>query len=229
MIIIPAIYLSRGLAVSLYKGDPSQATILSCDPLDSARQFEKQGATSIHLVDLDATDGASEENQKIAKSLAQKTDLKVSYTDGISSLEQIKKLLDAGIAYVSLSQFTENLVEEALKRFGSEKIIFTIIAQRNVVEGRPDLEVFHYGKDLQDKGISTIIFRDTKAEGTLHPNFDEVERLIFGCSAKILAFNGIGCMDDIEIMKKTGAAGVIISRAFFENKLSLQECVRRFK
>lgn len=236
MIIIPAIYLSHGNAVSRYKGEIGQSTVLSRDPLRSTREFEKHGAQIIHLVDLDATDGGSEENRKIAILLAKNTKLQVQFAEGISSIENIVSLFASGVSRVSLNQFSENLVPEALKRFGPEKILFTIRAQRNIVEGRPGLEVFHYGKDLTDKGITQIIFRDTKVEGSFHPNFDEVERLILGAGKqavpasqpKIYAFGGIGSMDDLEILERTGAAGAIISRAFFEKRLSFRECLSRF-
>lgn len=248
MLIIPALYLSNGNAVSHYKGESGQATVLSRDPLRAARDFEHQGATIIHLVDLDS---GSELNKSIAKNIAEKTKLKVWYADGVSSrqspaaqgsaiklmqpkaatlLKEIEDFFDAGIDAVSLNQFTENVVSEALKCFGADKILFTIRAQRNVIEGKPNTEVFHYGQDLIELGIRHIIFRDTKIQGSFHPNFDEVEKLILAArgKARIFAFGGIGAMDDIEILKRTGAAGVIISRAFLENRLSLGECIRKF-
>lgn len=228
MRIIPAIYLSGGSAVSHYKGEVGQSTILSRDPLRSAREFEKQGARIVHLVDLDATNGGSDASRKIAMLLAKNTKLQVQFAEGISSIENIVSLFASGVSRVSLNQFSENLIPEALKRFGPEKILFTIRAQRNIVEGRSGLEVFHYGKDLTEQGITQIIFRDTKVEGSFHPNFDEVERLILGCPAKIYAFGGIGSMDDLEILQRTGASGAIISRAFFEKKLSFKECFSKF-
>ncbi|MBI4994156.1 hypothetical protein HZC21_00720 [Candidatus Peregrinibacteria bacterium] len=235
MLIIPAIYLSGGNAVSRYKGEKEQLTVLTRDPFSAVKKFEKQGAKIIHLVDLDAKDGGSELNKSIAKSIVQKTSLKVWYADGVSSIKDIGKLLDAGIAAVSLNQFAENLAAEAIQKFGADKIFFTIRAQRNIIEGKPKLEVFHYGQDLVELGLKNIIFRDTKVEGSFHPNFDEIERLVLGCkaetghcTAKIFAFGGIGAIDDIEILKRTGAAGVIISRAFFENRFSLSECIQRF-
>lgn len=229
MIIIPAIYLSGGNAVSHYKGEIGQSTVLSRDPLRSAREFEKQGARIIHLVDLDAMDGWSETNQKIATIIAKNTKLEVQFAEGISSIENVASLFASGVSRASLNQFSENLIPEALKRFGPEKILFTIRAQRNIVESRPGLEVFHYGKDLADQGITQIIFRDTKVEGTFYPNFDEVERLILGAGkqAKIYAFGGIGGMDDLEILQRTGAAGAIISRAFFEKKISFMDLFGR--
>lgn len=228
MLIIPAIYLSGGNAVSQYKGEKDQLTVLTRDPFSSAKKFEKNGAKIIHLVDLD---GGNELNASVAKSIAKHTSLKVWYADGISSSKDMEEIFSARIFAISLNQFTEKLVPSALKCFGADKILFTIRAQRNVIEDKPGFEVFHYGQDLVKLGIKNIIFRDTKVEGSFHPNFDEVEKLVLAAQGKadIFAFGGIGAEDDLEIMQRTGAKGVIISRAFFENRLSLAECVRRFE
>jgi phosphoribosylformimino-5-aminoimidazole carboxamide ribotide isomerase len=224
MKIILAVYLSQGKAVSHYKGEVEQETILSRDPLQSAQAFEAEGLSAVHFVD---TDG-SKANHEIAKLVAQKTKLKVSYADDIASLDAIASLFEGGIRYISLTQTSEALVPEAIRRFGPDKIFFTIRTQRHVIEGKPGLEVMDYGRDLAALGVTHIILRDMKAEGTLHPNFDEVERLIIGTGAKIFAFGGIGSMEDLEIMEKTGAAGVMISRAFFERRLGVRECVEKF-
>ena len=143
----------------------------------------------------------------------------------------MEEFFNAGISAISLNQFTENLVPSALQKFGADKIFFTIRAQRNVIEGKPGVEVFHYGQDLEKLGLKNIIFRDTKVQGSFHPNFDEIERMILATQGhvSIFAFGGVGAEDDLEIMQRTGAAGVIISRAFFENRLSLSECIRKFE
>lgn len=224
MKIILAVYLSHGKAVSHYKGDIEQETILSRDPLQSVQMFEREGLSAVHFIDIDG----SPANRDVAKLVAQKTSLKVSYADGISSIENISSLFSGGIHYISLTQTSEPLLAEALKKFGPDKIFFTIRTQRHVILDRPGLEVMDYGKDLTVQGVTHIILRDMKAEGTFHPNFDEVERLIIGTGAQIFAFGGIGSMEDLEIMERTGAAGVIISKAFFERKLGVRECVGRF-
>lgn len=229
MYIIPALYLSRGVCVSHYKGEREQSTVLSRDPLHEARNFEKQGAKVIHLVDLDATDGGSSENRKIATVIARHTTLAIQFAEGIDSLEAIAELIKDGIDYVGLNQLSETLIEQALARFGPEKIFFTIRAQRHEVENKPGIEIVDYGAYIAGKGFSHLIFRDTKSEGTFHPNFDEVDRLILGTAAHIIPFGGIGSMSDLTLMQKTGASAVIISRAFFEGRLNLRECIEKFR
>lgn len=226
MLIIPAIYLSGGKVVSQYKGDGGHETVFSKDPLSSARSFEKAGANIVHLVGTD--DSIS--NPEIAKLIAKSTELKVQYAGNVLSMEILEDLFNGGVSAVSLDQSTESLIAKSIKKFGTDKILFTIRSQRNLVEGKNGLEVFHYGKDISDLGVKTIISRDIRAEGTLHPNFDEAERLVAAVNgnAKIIAFGGIGTVKDIEIMQRTGVFGVMISRAFFEGKISFRECMAKF-
>ncbi len=199
MLIIPALYLSHGNCVSQYKGERGQSVILSRDPLRSAREFEKQGARTIHLVDADASDGGGEENRRISKIIAKNTALEVQYAEGISSYEMLKQLLESGIVRVSLNQFSEKLLEQALIEFGPDKIHFTIRAERDSISGKFHVNVLDYAKDITKKGVTTIIFRDTLAEGTFHPNFDEVDRLVLGTSAHIFPLGACGSMSDLEL------------------------------
>lgn len=222
MKIIPALYLLNGNCVSHYKGESEQVTILSKDPLCAARDFEREGAMIIHIVDLDGR------NSALAALIAEKTSLEVQYADGITSLEMMRELLEKGVKRVSLNQDSEHLLSSALAAFSPEAVIFTIRAQREAVEGNAEIGVIDYGKKLEQQGVTNLIFRDTKAEGTLHPNFDEVDLLVTSTSMKIYAFGGIGKISDVKILAKVGCAGAIISRAFFTRALSLRECIEQF-
>lgn len=229
MKIIPAIYLSAGRCVSRYKSQIEHTTLFRQDPLQIAKSFEKHGAKMIHLVDSDAVDGGNAKNRKVARLIAEATELSVSYAGGISSLDEISELFLYGIHMVCLNQFSESLLVAALAKFGADKIAFTIQSQKHVVPGKSGVEVFDYARHIADRGVTNIICRDLKAEGSFHPNFDEVERVKFAApKAKIYAFGGIGSISDLEILERAGAYAAIISRAFLERKISLEECVERF-
>lgn len=230
MKIIPALYLSGGRVVTRYKSQVEQSKFSHKEPLQTARAFEKEGAKIIHLVDSDAIDGGNVENRKTAKLIVEKTGLKVSYAEGISSMDEISELFSYGVDSVSLNQFSEKLIASALQKFGQERIAFTIQSRKFIIIRKPGVEIFDYAHDLAEKGITRIICRDLKAEGSFHPNFDEVEKIKFAAPhARIFAFGGIGDMSDLEILQRTGAYAAIISRAFLERRLSLQECIEQFE
>lgn len=228
MIVIPAIYLSKGSCVSHYKGQREQETTFSKDPLLIARNFGRLGARILHLVNLDADAAGRVQNRRVALELTKNSGLAVQVADEFSSIAELRELLDGGIFRVSLNQFSESLLSDALARFGPEKIIFTIRGRRSAVIGKQAVEVFDYGRDIARKGVKHIIFRDQKSEGTLHPNFDEIEKLVFSAGANIYAFGGIGTMKDLDILQRAGAFGAVISRAFFEGRLSPQECFEKY-
>lgn len=225
MLIIPALYLVDGRCVSPYKGDESNLTVFSANPLQDAKRFLKQGATHILVMDGNKSPDASKKNRLIAEQIIKNTDLKVIFADGVKSLDEVAELLDMGVAHIALGDVARPFLSAALSRFGDDKIWFLIRGERNLIRDERQTDVLDYGKEISDMGVHTIVFWDTKTEGTFHPNFDEVDRLILGTPANIIAFGGIGSMSDITLLKKTGAAGVIISRALFEHRISLSDCV----
>lgn len=229
MLIIPAIYLSGGQVVSHYKGERDQAKVMSRDPLYAARDFEREGATMLHVVDLDAGSASGAAHFEMLAQIKQKTKLSLWYADGITDLSEMTALFEAGVSKISLNQDSEALLAAALKQFGAERVSFTIRTERHLIPGKPGVEVVDYGREIAENGVAEIIFRDIKSEGTMHPNFDEVDRLILGTTAKIYSFGGAGSMDDLDILQRTGVAGVMISRAFFEGRLSLRACLAKFQ
>ncbi|PIQ77645.1 hypothetical protein COV82_03445 [Candidatus Peregrinibacteria bacterium CG11_big_fil_rev_8_21_14_0_20_46_8] len=228
MKIIPALFLSQGKAVSRYKGDVEHRTILSHSPVAVARQFLQQGADTIHLVNLDDDDGA--QNTALAYEIAALSgqSCAVQYASRFENLEEIQACLDAGIARISLTQYTESLLAPALAEFGPDKIWFTIISRRESVDGFKDLDVFDYGQKIGRSGVQHIIANDKQAEGTDHPNYDVVERLLIVTQAHIYAFGGVTKHEHLALLQKTGAAGVLISPALLDGTLNLKECMARF-
>jgi len=222
MLIIPGLYVKDGECVSYYRARTDQPTVVDSNPLPMARRFAKQGATRLHVVDLDG-------NIQTALHIAKNTSLEVQCELSDSSAEKLNALFKGGVARVSLTQHSEALLADALARYGAEKILFTIRTERAVVEGHPEINLPDYGIALKEKGVQEIIFRDLHAEGTLHPNFDEVDRLILATGVHVTSFGGVGTMSDLELLKKTGAHAAIISLAFLENRLSLAECMRTFQ
>ena len=109
MNIFPAIDLYGGKAVRLFKGDYKQMTVYSDNPLDVAKDFEKQGAKFIHIVDLEgAKDGTTPNFEKV-REIAQKTCLFTEIGGGIRSVETVEKYL-GGEKYKS-----EEKLEEMVK------------------------------------------------------------------------------------------------------------------
>ena len=102
MYLLPAIDILGGKAVRLAKGDYNRVTVYNDDPAAQAQAFEEQGATWLHVVDLDGARSGSPENIAIIERILRKTLLKVEVGGGIRSLDTIARLADAGVSRVVL-------------------------------------------------------------------------------------------------------------------------------
>ena len=97
MIILPAIDLYDKKAVRLYKGDYTQMTVYSNNPIEIARDFEAKGAKYIHMVDLEGAKDGTTPNIDIVRQVATETSLFVEIGGGIRSMETVEKYFDAGV------------------------------------------------------------------------------------------------------------------------------------
>ena len=102
MIILPAIDLFDKKAVRLYKGDYAQMTVYSDDPLSVAKDFARQGANYIHMVDLEGAKDGTTPNLSVVRQVAEQTDLFVEIGGGIRNMETVEKYLSAGVGRVIL-------------------------------------------------------------------------------------------------------------------------------
>ena len=102
MYLLPAIDILDGRAVRLAKGDYAQVKVYNDDPVDQARKFESQGATWIHVVDLDGARTGVPENIAIVERIVRETSLSVEVGGGIRTLETLERLADIGAARMVL-------------------------------------------------------------------------------------------------------------------------------
>ena len=123
MIIFPAIDLYQGKAVRLYKGDYSQMTVYSENPVEIALDFINQGATHIHLVDLEGAKSGKPENLDVIKSIISETGLIAEVGGGIRNMQTVETYLNAGVSRVILgtSAVTDKeFLISALNKYGDK-------------------------------------------------------------------------------------------------------------
>lgn len=231
MLIIPGLYIERGKAVSFYKGhDNEQKKTYRKSPLNLAREFQAQGASLLHLTDLDGSTNGEPINLKLIGQICDALMIPVEVGGGIRTIRDIKILFELGVSRVILGVSALNLIPQALDQYGPECIVFGIKARQHRVESDslpPESdEVVEIAEQAAALGIRNIVYKDMEKEGTLyHPNYDDVDRLIALLkSVNIFSSGGIVALDDLRILDEIGAKGALISRAFIEHELSLAEC-----
>lgn len=213
MQIIPAIYILDGRCVALYKGSYEQKESYEKSPLNVALHFEKAGAKTLHIVDLDSLKAGHFLSTSIIQKIISSVKIPVQLEASYQTLAELKTAFAWGAAKVIIRPFALQLIPEAINTFGAEKIIVEIQSKGSGVvgggktsDGSP-IDVVDFAEKLVPLGVREIIYKDERSEGTLiHPNYDEVDRLflITGKDLKIYASGGIAEPRHLALLKKIG-------------------------
>ena len=237
MIILPAIDIKDGNCVRLFKGDFSTAEKVAADYMETAKGFEKAGASWIHMVDLDGAKEGRPVNTQIYKDVANKTSLKVEVGGGIRNIDTIRQYLSMGISRViigSAALKNPELVKEAVLNFASEKIAVGIDSKNGMVaaEGWLESSDVHYiqlAKEMIKIGVRYFIVTDISKDGTLSGvNTLQLKELseAVGNACNIIASGGVHTIEDIIACKKLGLYGTICGKSIYKGTLDLREAVR---
>ena len=234
MKLIPAIDLMDGKCVRLIKGDFNKSKQFSNNPAIQAKSWEDQGATSIHIVDLDAARSGKVSNDKSIISIREATNLPIQIGGGIRSEERIKELFSFGIDRVIMgTSAIENrkLVNEITSKFPG-KIIIGIDSKLGKVSTRgwlkqSDVYALDLIKDLSSLNISSFIVTDIDTDGTLDgPNLAFIQEVLKQTNRPVIASGGIGSLSDLTALTKFesfGLEGVIVGKALYEKKFTIEE------
>ena len=233
MNILPAIDIRDGQAVRLFKGDFNQQTVVNPDVLGQARIFADAGIAFIHVVDLDGALDGKATNRDLIAALKVATGLGVEVGGGIRTLEQIQDYLNVGIDRViigSMAVKNPSFVQEAIDRFGAEKIVVGIDAKDGYVatEGwleTSNVDFFSLAKEMEKMGVQLFVYTDVDRDGTLTgPNFAHYEQLVAELTtAKVIASGGIAQLSDLTRLAEIGVAGTIVGKAYYNGNISLEE------
>jgi len=240
MIIYPAIDLRGGRVVRLTEGKFDQEKTYGDDPLLVARGFAAAGATWLHVVDLDGAKDPNQRQTALVQKLATESGLLVQTGGGIREVNQIESLLSAGAQRVivgSLAVKEPARVREWLGRFGGERIILAPDVRLDA-GGIPRIAAAGWqestGVALDDfltgylpAGLRHILCTDISRDGKLTgPNTALYAGLIKRFpTLQIQASGGVAALADLPTLRAAGAAGVIVGRALYEKKFTLQEAL----
>jgi phosphoribosylformimino-5-aminoimidazole carboxamide ribotide isomerase len=238
MQIIPAIDLKNGRCVRLVEGREESAKIYDRDPVEVARSYEQDGATLIHIVDLDgAFLGAASENQKIIQRITQEIGVPVEVGGGVRTLTDVENLLgNIGACFViigTLAVEQPDVVTEAVQRFG-DAIVIGIDARGREVATRgwtqnTKIDALTLAQQMTGAGVKRIIYTDITRDGKLQGVNVELTRDVAEASgAKVTASGGVASLDDITnllAVESYGVDSVIIGKALYENRFTLKEAL----
>ena len=233
MVIYPAIDLFDGKAVRLYKGDYARMTIYNEDPVAVALDFQKKGATHIHLVDLEGAKAGTTPNLETVCAIKKATGLFCEIGGGVRSMEVVRRYLDAGIDRVILGTAAvtdESFLRSAVAEF-SEKIAVGIdirdgyVAIKGWTEKSQEKALDFCGK-MQKLGVRTLICTDISRDGAMEgANHSLYQELAETFSMNIIASGGVSAMEDVKRLAAMDIHGAIIGKAYYTGAIDLAEAI----
>ena len=237
MLLFPAIDLMDGQAVRLTKGDYATKQIYDADPVARALSFAKEGATHLHLVDLDGAKSGKTENAAVISKICQETGMFVEVGGGIRDEERIRYYLQAGAARCILGTvaaedpaFTQKMIET----YG-DKIAVGIDTKNGKVATRgwltdAGLDGVSFAKELEKMGLSAVIWTDIDKDGMLSGcNLPLYAALAKELSLSIVASGGVTTKEEIVALRKAGCGGAILGKALYEGRITLEEALQACK
>jgi phosphoribosylformimino-5-aminoimidazole carboxamide ribotide isomerase len=236
--IFPAIDLRNGKVVRLAQGDPARQTVYADDPYETALRWQKDGAAYLHIINLDGAFGEATAANELALSQIINSGLKMQLGGGIRDLSGIQRALSAGVSRVIIGTAAINnptLIDVAMRKFGSEKIVIGIDSRGGKVqihgwaEGS-NLKAIDLGRKMYAQGVRWCVFTDIERDGILSGlNIPATVEMARATGLHVIASGGVASLKDVSGAAKAGLAGVIIGRAIYEGTFTLKEaldCVR---
>jgi phosphoribosylformimino-5-aminoimidazole carboxamide ribotide isomerase len=237
MEIIPAIDLLGGKCVRLYQGDYDRSEVFGEDPVTMAQQWEAQGATRLHLVDLDGAKSGEPINLVAIENITSTLKIPVQVGGGLRDRARVQQLLKLGVQRVILGTIAvENptLVGELCAEFPGQ-IVVGIDARNGKVATKgwletSEVQATELAQRMATFGAAAIIYTDIHRDGTMQgPNMAALRELAEGIDIPVIASGGVSSVQDLVNLLKLEPIGVtaaIVGRAIYTGDVDLKEAMR---
>ncbi|MDQ6772909.1 MAG: 1-(5-phosphoribosyl)-5-[(5-phosphoribosylamino)methylideneamino] imidazole-4-carboxamide isomerase [Candidatus Dormibacteraeota bacterium] len=232
MLVVPALDLRAGAVVRLYGGDFARETAYAADPLEQARVYAAAGARRLHVVDLDAARGGSDNRATVERMVAG-GGLEVQVAGGVRSLAAARAWLEAGAAAVVMGTAAvrrPDLLEEVAAALPGR-----VLAALDVRDGRPALTGWSAVEEMTvvealerwaGARLGGVIVTSIDRDGTFAgPDLDLLGTALAATSHEVTYSGGIASVADLRALAAVGPAGVILGRSLLEGRIDLSEAL----
>ncbi|AKH96638.1 1-(5-phosphoribosyl)-5-[(5-phosphoribosylamino)methylideneamino]imidazole-4-carboxamide isomerase [Halanaeroarchaeum sulfurireducens] len=228
--VIPAVDVKDGEAVQLVQGERGTGTRYG-DPVAAARRWVNEGATALHLVDLDGAFEGERANAEAIRAIVDAVSVPVQLGGGIRTAADARALLDSGVDRVILGTAaveTPDIVAEI-----SETHPGTVVVSLDAKDGEVVVDGWTEATGLdpaeaagryEELGATAILFTDVDVEGRqTGVRTGPVERVVEGVDIPVVASGGVASVDDVRALASAGASAVVVGTALYEGAFSLGE------
>ena len=241
MELIPAIDLRAGRCVRLRQGDYNQETIFNDDPVEVALEWERQGATRIHLVDLDGARVGSVQNGEVIRKIVEAVDIPCQLGGGLRDTETVMHILDeVGIerAIIGTQALKQPDWFREIVNTAPERVALGLDAKNSMVATAGWLEVsrtsaIELAEQFAGLPIAAVIYTNIANDGMMQGIDESTMRDMANLAdlgLPVIASGGVTTTKDIENLlalqqKHAGLVGAIIGRALYEGTIKLNEAI----
>ena len=234
MEVIPAIDLREGRCVRLYQGDYAQEEVFGVDPVAIALRWQSEGATRLHVVDLDGAASGSPGNVDAIQAIASSVGITLEVGGGIRDMEKAVLLSDVGADRLVLGTSAvedPDLVIQMLERFGVDSVVVSVDAKDGWAALRgwkqqSQMKALELMDRMAALGVGRFEYTDISRDGTMtEPNFESVTEVVNHVSVPIIAAGGIANVRHLERLAELGVEGAIVGKALYTGAISLAEAL----
>ncbi len=238
MRLFPAVDIKNGQCVRLRQGSFQDVLVYSDSPLKIAKQWEADGASFIHIVDLDGALVGHSVNDDVIRSIVSEVHVPIQVGGGIRTIKDIENKLNLGIERVIIGTKAVKdpaFIKEAVLTFGARRIVIGIDAKDGMVaiEGWEKVSSFQavaMALDMKKLGVKTIVYTDISKDGMLQgPNIEYTRELAEATGLNIIASGGVSSMKDLELLEENKIYGAIIGKALYESRIDLKQAVALYE
>jgi phosphoribosylformimino-5-aminoimidazole carboxamide ribotide isomerase len=233
MLVIPAVDIRGGKCVRLRQGRAEEETVFGDDPVKIARQWEREGAQYLHVVDLDGAFEGTPANIKIVKRIIRAVDIRVEVGGGVREDAVVEELLAVGADRVIIGtkaiesfDWVRSVVEKhpngvAIGIDVKDGFVATRgWVEKSAVAPSDLLELF------RDYPVAAYIYTDILRDGTsTGPNVAATKLFAAETTTPVIASGGVSSLDDLRRLARTGIQGVVVGRALYDRRFTLAEAI----
>ncbi len=235
MDIVPSMHIRNGCCIKIQHDNYHAMEIFSSSPVKAAKYWEEQGASTIHIVDMDGVLVGRLVNEDAIRSIAEAVSIPIQVGGGLRTIKDIENVLRLGAdsAVIGTKAVEKPLfIRDLLQVLPAEKIIVSIDAINGMVttDGWAKLSSFNsvnMARTMRSYGVHRIAYTDI--DSVLNgPNIEHMEEMLGISGIEVMVAGGISSKKELEMINSIHAPKVIVGKALYDGSISLKNALETY-
>jgi len=218
--------------VRLKQGDFGRAIEYDADPVERAREWVRQGAQAIHVVDLDGAEEGRPVQLELIRRIASTVDLPLQVGGGVRSIEDLRAVRSAGARRVVMGTAAvedRDLRLRAVEEVG-DSLLVAVDARDGIIathgwRSLSGISVLDLSKELADDGVASVLYTDVARDG-MNAGIALEGTAAVAELIPTVASGGVRGTEDVAALSRTpGMVGVVVGTALYEGKTTLRDLI----